>query len=136
MNSKYIQMFFILVCFTVSCNQASDSEKVKFDISLLNTCDSLRNKAIHDYNSGIKNYTIMGTVEANDFKIFYNDYMEKNFNITLSANCSPDFPGSCYQTTMNSKIEEEYGVNFIKTTRKKASIEFEKSYFPHKKIKK
>jgi hypothetical protein len=87
-------------------------------------CDSLTKKAEFDYKNGTRDYTIMGTVYMTEFELYYSDFMKRNYNIRMKANCTPEFPQECYETSLNSKLEKEYGGNFIELTRKKAKSKF------------
>jgi len=93
---------------------------------ILIECDSMSKKAETDYKNGIREYTMMGLVVATELEIHYSDYMKRNYNITMKANCVPSFLDECYANSMAFEIEEEYGEDFIKLTREKAEIEFNK----------
>ncbi len=91
---------------------------------ILIECDSMSKKAETDYKNGIREYTIMGLVYATELEMYYSDYMKRNYNITMKANCVPTFLDECYAQSMVFEIEEEYGENFMKLTREKAELEF------------
>ena len=66
----------------------------------------------------------MGLVEATELEMHYSDFMKRNYNITMKANCVPTFLDECYAQSMAFEIEEEYGENFMQLTREKAKKEF------------
>ena len=117
----------ILILIILSCkNKQNETNISELNDPIFVECDSLTKKAEKDYGSGIREYTIMGTVYLTEFEKYYSDFMKEKYNITMKVNCVPNFPETCYKETLNYKIEEEYGEDFIKLTREKAVIEFNK----------
>jgi len=88
--------------------------------------DSINRKAKADYKNGIREYTVLGLVEATEFEIYYSDFMKRNYNITMKANCTPTTLAEYYAESMIYEIENEYGENFMELTRIKAEKEFNK----------
>ena len=91
---------------------------------ILIECDSMSKKAKTDYKSGIREYTIMGLVIATELEMHYSDYMKRNYNITMKANCVPSLHDECYAQSMTSEIEKEYGEDFMRLTRERAEAEY------------
>ena len=89
-------------------------------------CDSINQKAKKDYQNGIREYIVLGTVYMTDFEMFYSNFMKKTHNIIIKANCSPSMIEESYAESMMDEIEKEYGENFIQLSRKNAEIEFSK----------
>ena len=117
----------LLILIIFSCkNKQNETNISEFNDPIFVECDSLTKNAEKDYQNGIREYTIMGTVYLTEFEKYYSDFMKEKYNITIKANCVPDFPKTCYEESLNYEIEEEYGKDFIKLTREKAEIEFNK----------
>ncbi len=87
-------------------------------------CDSISEKAKTDYKNGTREYIVMGLVEDTEFEMYYSDYMQRNYNITMKANCVPTILEECYAESMIDEIEKEYGADIIELTKVKAQIEF------------
>lgn len=94
--------------------------------SFLIECDSISKIAEVDYKNGIKQYTIMGLVEATPFVTYYTEFMKHNYNIVIGANCVPTLKDECYNNTMIEQIENEYGTDFINKSYEKSEKEFNK----------
>ncbi|MGJ8592420.1 MAG: hypothetical protein ACSHXF_07725 [Aquaticitalea sp.] len=122
---KYYILTFAIVVFGCK-NNPETTTSLESDDKIFSECDSISKQAETDYNNGIREYTTMGLVEATKFEIFYSDFMKQNYNIKIRANCVPTFLSQCYEQSMAFKIEEEYGEDFMQTTREKAKTEFNK----------
>ncbi len=95
-------------------------------INLIGECDSISEKAKTDYENGVREYTVLGLVESTEFEMFYSNYMQQNYNISMKANCVPTMLDECYAEAMIAEIEKEYGADFIEQVREKAKVEFDK----------
>ena len=107
-------------------NNREKSPTLELTDQILIECDSLSKKAETDYKNGIREYTIMGLVEATELEMHYSDFMKRNYNITMKVNCVPTFLTECYAESMIFEIEDEYGKDFMRLTREKAEAEFNK----------
>ena len=108
---KYI----ILFLFFLSCNtQKSISSPPQFinDVD----CQEEINRAVYDYKKGKKKYIISGLVVADEFQMYYNNYMLKEYGISVEVNCNPSFKEQCYANAMENEIENEFGKKFIDRT--------------------
>jgi hypothetical protein len=115
----------IFIIFIFGCkNNAEKLPTPELTDSILIECDSVSKKAETDYKNGIREYTMTGLVVATELEIHYSDFMKRNYNITMKANCVLTLLNQCYDQSMALQIEEEYGEDFIRLTREKAEIEF------------
>jgi hypothetical protein len=123
---KYWILLLLTILLTFGCKNKSEKQSLYDSDPFFKECDSLTKKAKLDYKNGIRDYTIMGTVYLTDFEMFYSEFMKRNYKVRMKANCVPEFPQECYESTLNYELEKEYGENFIEQTRKHAKTEFEK----------
>ncbi|ADR23156.1 hypothetical protein MATR_29950 [Marivirga tractuosa] len=117
------QYIFIILSFLAACTTSAE-KTTELNDPIFRECDSLIEKASLDFENGIRDYTIMGTVYATEFEMFYFEYMKEHHDVTIKASCVIDFPRECYQSAMNSLIEKELGEDIIEKTRKAAKEEF------------
>ena len=128
---------FLIILLCILANQCFAQEDTNVIPSppelppIITSCDSISDIAKTDYDNGKRQYTIMGMVELDDFQLFYNDYMESKYNIDIRANCMPQFLDDCYNAGMMTRIEEQYGVNFITNSYEEARKEFNKTQIDH-----
>tara|TARA_R110002050_G_scaffold298974_1_gene463408 strand:+ start:1406 stop:1783 length:378 start_codon:yes stop_codon:yes gene_type:complete len=122
---KNISFSFLIILLIFGCKNEPEKISLYSSDPYFKGCDSLTKKAELDYKNGTRDYTIMGTVYLTEFERYYSEFMKTNHNITMKANCTPEFPQECYETSLNSMLEKEYGENFIELTRKKAKSEFQ-----------
>lgn len=117
--------FIFLFIFFLSCNtKKSVSDEPDF---LLETyCQEEVNKAKDDYKKGKKKYIILGLVVADEFQMYYYNYMLKEYGISVEANCNPNFKEECYAITMENEIENEFGKKFINRTLVEARKKYKK----------
>lgn len=118
---KYI----ILFLFFLSCNtQKSITSAPQFinDVD----CQEEINRAVDDYRKGKKKYIIQGLVVADEFQMYYTDYMLNGYNISVEANCNPNFKEQCYANAMENEIENEFGKKFLIKTLEQAKRKYRK----------
>lgn len=108
---KYI----ILFLFFLSCNTQKTISSVPQFINDVD-CQEEINRAVDDYRKGEKKYIIQGLVVADEFQMYYKDYMLNQYNISVEANCNPNFKEQCYANAMENEIENEFGEKFIDRT--------------------
>ncbi len=123
---KFRFFLFAIPFFISGCKSISEKPPSISDYPILKKCDSIGKIAKTDYNNGIREYDILGTVEVTEFDQFYWKYMQEKYNIKIKANDQPSFSEECYANSMNFEIEEEYGQYFIDRTIEDAKIEYEK----------
>lgn len=118
------QLIIVFAVIFSSCNSSTNPD-VGIKDPFMDQCDSLMDLAKHDFNNGVRDYTIMGLLRATDFEIYYSDYMKTNYNIRIKASCVINFPIECYQSTLNTEIEKELGES-IEKIREELKQDFEK----------
>lgn len=88
---KYWILTFAILIFGCKNNPVKTTS-LESDDKIFSECDSLSKQAEIDYKNGIREYTMMGLVEVTKFEMFYSDFMKRNYNITMKANCVPNYP--------------------------------------------
>ena len=89
-------------------------------------CQREINRAVDDYKKGEKKYIILGLLVADEFQMYYKDYMLNEYNISVEANCNPNFKEQCYANAMENEIENEFGKKFIDRTLVQAKKKYRK----------
>ncbi len=117
-----------LMLLILGCKEKSPKPpNFQFKEPILIKCDSMRHVAKTDYDNGIREYNLLGSVEMTELELFYWDYMRDKYKITIKTNDVPSFLEECYAESMNDEVEKEYGSEFIDKTYREAEIEFAKS---------
>ncbi|WP_264549530.1 hypothetical protein [Flavobacterium sp. N2820] len=116
--------FIFLFIFFWSCNTKKSIPSEPFFSETY--CQGEINRAKEDYKNGKKIYIIIGLVVADEFQMFYKDYMLNKYNISVEANCNPNFKEECYASTMENEIENEFGEKFISRTLVEAKKKYRK----------
>ena len=132
MKNLLIFSFFLISILTHS------QENIKTKDSLVwskgKTCEDGDKDAKKDFNNGIYNsysYGLLISLATKKseigFDLFYEDYLRKKYLINLEhRGCVITDYSSCYSATMDNLINEKFGIDIFKQTRKEAKKLFKK----------
>jgi len=112
----------LILCEANSCTRSSrfDADAEAYG----KRCDSLRQRAEADYRGGKRIYWRDGTIELDEFEMFYSKYMEEKYGISPGASCVIDEFHMCYNWAMNDEIESEFGDSIMEISYREAKVLF------------
>lgn len=119
---------------TFSCTEPMPNENEDYLQNFLRACEAEKKTASKDFRNGKRVWTIKGTVYADDFEMFYADYVKRKYKVIITSDCTHGLFQGCYVEAMNREIEIELGSDFFEKTWQEARNEYDSSHLTHRMI--